>query len=169
MKTLSSTLKSFTFKALLIFTCATAGLSSFVTCHAQSIAGKWSRVSAKQFFTAEAAKTLGKSFVEVPTASAGSSVIEFKADHTYIKTLTGKYQPTPVITIGSWSASGNQFEMKMDANQPNLKNNPKKEAIGINTITISGNTLTVSSPVSADNPMSSQMKINKIEETYKRM
>ena len=113
-------------------------------------------------------KNLVKAFVEVPMASAGSSVIEFKADHTYIKTLSGKYQPKPVTLTGTWSVSGNQFEMKMDAHQTDPKTNPTGNAASTTTtISVSGNTLTVSVPVSGDNPMTS--KINKIEETYKKM
>ena len=159
---------TFTLKALLFITCTTIGFAGFTKCDAQSIVGKWNRVSGKQFFTAEAAKTLGKSFIEVPMASAGSSVIEFKADHTYIKTLSGKYQPKPITLTGTWSVSGNQFEMKMDANQPDRKNNPIKDvALTINKISISGDTIIVSIPLSGNNPMTS--KISKIEESYKKM
>jgi hypothetical protein len=158
----------FTLKTLLVITCIMSGFAGFTKCEAQSPAGKWTRVSGKQFFTEEAGKKLGKTFVEVPMASAGSSVIEFKADHTYIKTLSGKYQPKPVSLTGTWSVSGNQFEMKMDAHQADPKTNPTGNAASITTtISVSGNTLTVSVPVSGDNPMTS--KINKIEETYKKM
>ena len=159
---------AFTFKALLILSCTIPGFAGFAKCDAQSIVGKWNRVSAKQFFTAEAAKTLGKSSVEVQMASAGTETIEFKADHTYIKTLSGKYQPKPIALAGVWSVSGNQFEMKMDPNQPALKNNPKMDGVPTsNTVSISGNTIIVSIPVSGNNPMTN--KITKIEETYKKM
>ena len=158
---------AFALKALLVITCITVGFAGFTKCEAQSPVGKWNRVSGKQYFTPEAAKKLGKAFVEVPMASAGSSVIEFKADHTYIKTLSGKYQPKPITLTGTWSVSGNQFEMKMDANQADPKTNPTGNAASTTTtISVSGNTLTVSIPVSGDNPMTS--KINKIEETYRK-
>ena len=167
MKT-KSMFTAFTFKALLVITCITVGFAGFTKCEAQSPAGKWNRVSGKEFFTEESAKKLGKTFVEVSMASAGSSVIEFKADHTFIKTLSGKYQPKPVTLTGTWSVSGNQFEMKMDAHQADPKTNPTgNTASATSTISVSGNTLTVSVPVSGDNPMTS--KINKIEETYKKM
>jgi hypothetical protein len=167
MKT-KSMFTAFAFKVLLVIICVTVGFAGFTKCEAQSPAGKWNRVSGKQFFTEEAAKKLGKTFVEVPMASAGSSVIEFKADHTFIKTLSGKYQPKPVTLTGTWSVSGNQFEMKMDAHQADPKTNPTgNTASATSTISVSGNTLTVSVPVSGDNPMTS--KINKIEETYKKM
>lgn len=163
-----SIFSAFPLKAILCIICITIGLAAFTKCNAQYVVGKWNRVSGKQFFTAEAAKTLGKSFIEVPMASAGSSVIEFKADHTYIKTLSGKYQPKPITLTGTWSVSGNQFEMKMDANQPDRKNNPIKDvALTINKISISGDTIIVSIPLSGNNPMTS--KISKIEESYKKM
>jgi len=173
MKT-KSMFTAFTFKALLVITCITVGFAGFTKCEAQSPAGKWNRVSGKEFFTEESAKKLGKTFVEVPMASAGSSVIEFKADHTFIKTLSGAYHPKPVSLTGSWSVSGNQFEMKMDPNQPDPKTNPKKDAAPTsNTISISGNTMTVSFPVTANNsnPLINEMNksIKKIEETYKKM
>jgi len=167
MKT-KSIFTAFTFKALLIITCITVGFAGLTKCDAQSPVGKWNLVSGKEYYTPEAAKKLGKTFVEVPMASAGSSVIEFKADHTYIKTLSGKYQPKPVTTTGTWSVSGNQFEMKMDANQPDPGTNPKKGvAPSSATFTVSGNTLTVSVPVSGDNPMASNL--TKIEEIYNKM
>ena len=107
-------------------------------------------------------------------ASAGSSVIEFKADHTFIKTLSGKYQPKPITLTGTWSVSGNQFEMKMDANQPDHKNIPVKDvALTITTISISGDTMIISVPVTANNsnPLMSKMSqtTTKIEEIYKKM
>ncbi len=90
MKTKSSTLFASIFKALLIITCIMTCFTVFTNCEAQSPVGNWNRVSGKEYYTPDAAKKLGKTFVEVPVASAGSSVIEFKADHTYIKTLSGK-------------------------------------------------------------------------------
>jgi hypothetical protein len=159
---------AFTLKALIVITVFTIGFAAFTKCEAQSPAGKWNKVSGKQYFTPEAAKTLGKAFVEVPMASAGSSVIEFKADHTYIKTLSGKYHPTPVILTGTWSASGSQFEMKINTHQADPKTNPIGNAAATTTtVSVSGNTLTVSVPVSGDNPMMS--KINRVEEIYEKM
>src|SRR5450432_4510778 len=121
---IKSMFTAFTLKALVVITCITVGFAGFTKCEAQSPEGKWNRVSGKQYFTPESAKKLGKAFVEVSTASAGSSVIEIKADHTYTKTLSGKYQPKPVTLTGTWSVSGNQFEMKMDAQQKDPKTNP---------------------------------------------
>jgi hypothetical protein len=165
---IKSMFTAFTLKALLIITCITVGFAGFTKCKAQSPAGKWNRVSGKQYYIPEAAKTLGKAFVEVPMSSAGSSVIEIKADHTYSKTLSGKYQPKPVTLTGTWSVSGNQFEMKADPNQAAPKANPMGiTAPATTTFSLSGNILTVSIPVSGDNPMTS--KISKIEETYEKM
>jgi len=168
MKTKSMNSKAFMSKALLIITCIITCFAFFTECVAQSPAGKWNRVSGKQYYSAEAAKKVGKAFVEVPTASAGSSVIEIKADHTYSKILSGKYQPKPVTLTGTWSVSGDQFEMKADPKQAGPKPNP----MGITapttvTFSVSGNTLTVSIPVSGNNPLASKM--SKMEETYEKM
>src|SRR5450432_717260 len=165
---INSLFTAFTLKALLVITCIIVGFTPLTKCDAQSPAGKWNRVSGKQYFTPESAKKLGKAFVEVQTASAGSSVIEIKADHTYSKTLSGKYQPKPVTLTGTWSVSGNQFEMKADPNQAGPKANPMgMTAPTTVTFSVSGNRLTVSIPVSGNNPMAG--KISKIEEIYEKM
>ena len=156
------------FKALLIGICIITGFAGITKCDAQSFVGKWNRVSGKQFFTAEAAKKLGKSFIEVATASAGSEVVEFKTDHTYSQVLSGDYQPKPMVLTGTWTVSASQLTLKLDRNQPDPKYNPRTVALSISLVpyTVTGNTMTLSYQVTANNPMSS--KINKIEETFKK-
>lgn len=168
MKQKSIFSKAFALKALLIFTCAIIGFASFTNCSAQSIVGKWNQVSTKQFFNAEDAKKLGRSFVETPTGSAGNTAIEFKTDYTYVKTLSGKYHPTPVLLTGSWKVSGNQFEMKIDAKQsdPNFIA-PKGSDSNSETVSLKDDTLIIMTPVPANNPLG--MKIIKIESIYKRI
>ncbi len=159
--------KAIALKAVLIFTC-TIGLAAFTCCNAQTIVGKWNQVSTKQFFNAEDAEKLGKSFVETPTGSAGNTAIDFKADHTYIKTLSGKYQPKPVLLTGTWKVSGSQFEMKIDAKQTDPKFIAPNGSEPISeSVSLKDDTLIITTPVSPNNPMG--MKIIKIEATYKRM
>ena len=168
MKQKSIFSKAFALKVLLIITCIIISFANFTNCNAQSIVGKWNQVSAKQFFNAEDAKKLGKSFVETPTGSAGNTAIEFKTDHTYVKTLSGKYHPTPVLLTGTWKVSGNQFEMKIDAKQADPKfNDPRGNDSNSDTASLKDDTLIITTPVPADNPLG--MKIIKIEATYKRI
>jgi hypothetical protein len=143
-------------------------IAAFYTGKAQSI-GKWNRVSIKQFYTPEAAKKLGKSFSEVSTSTTGTEIIEFKADHSYTKTLSGKYQPTPIVLTGTWSEKGNQLVMKMDPKQADPKYNSNGDASSTSTTIVAGDTMTITSPVSANNPMASKMQIDKIEETFKKI
>ncbi len=143
-------------------------IAGFNTSDAQSI-GKWSRVSIKQFYTMEAAKKLGKTFTEVSTSSTGTEIIEFKSDHSYTKTLSGKYQPKPIVLTGTWSETGNQLVMKMDPKQSDSKYNSNGDASSTSTTTVNGDTMTITSPISANNPMASKMKIDKIEETFKKI
>ena len=168
MKQKSILSKTFSFKVLLIITGTVIGFGGFTNCNAQSIIGKWNQVSTKQYFNPEDAKKLGKSFVETPTGSAGNTAIEFKTDHTYVKTLSGKYQPKPVLLTGSWKVSGNQFEMKIDAKQANPKFiAPKGSDSNSDTASLEDDTLIVTTTVPANNPLG--MKIIKIEATYKRI
>lgn len=49
-----------------------------------TIVGKWTKVSAKQFFTPEGAKQAGKPVIEKQTSPNDKLELEFKSDHTYI-------------------------------------------------------------------------------------
>ena len=168
MKQKSIFSKSFDLKALLIITYTIIGLAGFTNCNAQSIIGKWNQVSTKQYFNADDAKKLGKSFIETPTGSAGNTAIEFKTDHTYVKTLSGKYQPKPVLLTGSWKVSGDQFEMKIDAKQADPKfNDPRGSDSNSEKVLLKDDTLIITMPVPSNNPLG--MKIIKIEATYKRI
>ncbi len=168
MKRQSKIFTNLNLKTLFMLICITIGFAGFTKCNAQSIIGKWKQVSAKQFFNAEDAKKLDRSFIEVPTGSAGNTVIEFKSDHTYNQTISGKYQPKPISLTGSWSGLGDQFKMKIDANQADSKNTPKGNDPNGATVSLKDGVLTVSMPVTAtNNPLG--MKIIKLETTYKRM
>jgi hypothetical protein len=140
MKT--KTIKTFILKTLLIVTCIIVGFSDFSKCHAQSIAGKWNQISAKQFLTAEGAKTHGKSVLETQMAAIGTVVFEFKSNHTYV-VKTSHTNDSKILTLtGTWSLSGNQLELKMDPEQEDPKYNPKKDAVSPKiTLSINANTM----------------------------
>jgi Lipocalin-like domain len=164
MKTKLSVYAAFTFKALLILFCYIVGFGSLTKCDAQSIVGKWNQISSKQFFTSEGAKTFGKSEAETQTATIGSVVIDFKSDHTYVMKSISKYASKGNTFTGTWSLTGNQLQMKLDAKQEDPKYNPKKDATSPGTtLSINGNTMILNT-LYADNKT-----INKIELTLKRM
>ena len=136
MKTTPINLRSFIIKSFLIFTCTAFMLAGFTKCDAQSITGKWNQVSTKQFLTAEGAKAHGKSVLETQMTTIGTVVFEFKSNHTYIL----KSSSTLTLT-GTWSLSGDQLQMKLDAKQGDPKYNPKSTSASISTISVNGNTM----------------------------
>jgi hypothetical protein len=163
MKTKSSTFKAIALKSLLIFTCATVGLGSFIKCNAQSIEGKWKEVSGKDFCTAKGVKATGKQFL--PQApQMGGQVLEIRSDHTFTSSELMTWVPSAVKLTGTWTLSGNQLNTKLDLHQSDSKNNPTKNAVStIYTITINGNNMILSLAIS-NNPI-----IERMEKTYIRL
>src|SRR5438128_768621 len=100
MKPVSS-LKDFTLKALLVI--LVVGFSSFITCGAQSIVGKWKGVSVKNFYNAEYAKQAGKTMEEKFQKDAGISDIEYKSDHTFIMNFSAVNSLEVTTMKGTWS------------------------------------------------------------------
>ena len=140
MKT--KTLKALILKALIIITGITFGFAGMNKCDAQSIVGKWNQISSKQFLTAEASKTHGKSVLETQMASIGTVVFEFKSDHTYIEKTSHAGDSNVLTFTGTWSLSGNQLELKLDPKQEDPKYNPKNDAVPPKiTLSINGNTM----------------------------
>jgi hypothetical protein len=138
----TKTLKTLTFKVVLILTCIIAGSSGFNKCDAQSIVGKWNQISSKQFLTAEGCKTHGKSVLETQMSSIGTVVFEFKSDHTYVL-KTSHAGDSGVLTLtGTWSLTGNQLELKLAPEQEDPRYNPKKDAASPKTtMSLNGNTM----------------------------
>jgi hypothetical protein len=168
MKKSSFTIRKF--KNLFIITCSLGLLSGFFKCDAQSIVGKWNRVSGKKYYTSEGAKIYGKPSVEISSDRDGTEVVEFKSDHNYSYTLTIGFQVKPIILTGAWSVSGNQLTLKMDSKQADPKYNPKgNSAISTNTFSADANNMTLYSGMATDNSLRIYMKIDKIEETFKKM
>jgi hypothetical protein len=166
----NSTFTTCKFKYLFLVTCSLCLLSGFLKCDAQSIVGKWNRVSGKKFYTSEGAKIYGKSSVEISAESDGTEEVEFKSDHNYSYTLTIGFQIKPIILTGAWSVSGNQLTLKMDPKQADPKYNPKgNSALSINTFSADANKMTLYSGIATDNSLRTYMKIDKIEETFKKM
>jgi len=123
---------AFTLKAILILI---VGFSSFTTCGAQSIVGKWKGVSVKNFYGAEYAKQIGKPMEEKFPKDAGNSDIEYKSDHTFIMNFSA-VNTTEVTTIkGTWSLTGDQLKSTLEP-----KYNPLKKTTTA-TVLINGNTM----------------------------
>jgi hypothetical protein len=78
--------------------------------YAQSIVGKWSQVTVKQYFTDDGAKKYGKPFVVTDMSTIGTVVSEFKSNHTYI-TTSGQQDGASRTYSGSWSMDGNVLTM----------------------------------------------------------
>lgn len=110
-KLLSST---FTMTTYFFVTILITGLTSFIASHAQSpVVGSWKEVSAKQFFTPEAAQKMGKGYAEYPMRPNHSLQWDLKEDHTYVILDGGGARQTK--TTGVWSVKGNQLTMKSAA------------------------------------------------------
>jgi hypothetical protein len=142
---------------------------AFIPCSGQELTGKWNRVSGKKFYTAEYSKSTGKSSEDISTATDGAEIVEIRADHSYIYTLTIQDIP-PIKLTGTWSVSGNQLILKMDPKQENPLYNPKSNVDQpTNTFTVSGNKLTLKAIVPDNNPLKKNMKVEKLEENFVRI
>ena len=142
---------------------------AFNPCSGQGLTGKWNRVSGKKFYTSEYAKSTGNSSAEISTATDGAEIVEFRADHSYIYTLTIQDIP-PIKLTGTWSVSGDQLILKMDPKQENPIYNPKSNVDQPkNTFTVSGNKLTLKAIVPDNNPLKKNMKVEKLEENFVRL
>ena len=163
MKT-KSMFTAFTFKALIVITCIIVGFVGFPKCDAQSIVGKWNSLAVKQFLGPKGATAYGKQVLETKVETTGSSVNEFKSDHTWVTKSTSINDSKVLTLTGTWSLTGNQLQMKLDPKQEDTRYNPKKDAITPNTtISITGNTM-IWNTLYPDSKM-----VNKIEITFIRM
>src|SRR5689334_1062115 len=128
-----STLTTFTLKTL--FAIVVVGFSSFTTCEAQSIVGKWKGVSVKNFYSAEYAKQAGKTMEEKFQKDAGSSDIEYKPDHTFVMNFSA-VNSTEVTTMkGTWTLTGDQLKSTLEKQYNPLKTTTTA------TISVNGNTM----------------------------
>jgi hypothetical protein len=78
---------------------------------AQTIEGKWTQASSKQFLTEEGIKSHGTSVLKTDMSTIGVVVYTFKADHTYRLTSTSVRNPKPRIFNGTWSLTGDTLTM----------------------------------------------------------
>jgi hypothetical protein len=122
-------------KALFVVTFITVGFAGLTKCDAQSIVGKWKGVSVKNYFSAEYAKTTGKSIDEKSAKEAGNSTIEFKSDHTFIMTFSAINDPQVTTMKGTWNLTGDQLKSTLEPTY-----NPRKMTTTA-TVSINGNTL----------------------------
>jgi hypothetical protein len=142
----------------------------FSACEAQAVIGKWNRVSGKKYFTSDYAKTEGKKFVEISIDSDGVEVMEFRPDHSYTYTLTSKNQVKPIVLAGTWSVSGDLLYLKLNAKQANPKYNPKYNVDEpMDIFTVDGNNLTLSADIPDNNPLKTQLKIEKMQEVFVKL
>jgi hypothetical protein len=142
---------------------------AYVPCSSQGLTGKWNRISGKKFYTADYAKSTGKSSEGISPATDGAAIVEFMADRSYIYTLTIQGIP-PIKLTGTWSVSGDQLILKMNPKQEDPKYNPKSTVDQpTNTFTVSGNKLTLKAIVPDNNPLKKNMKVEKLEENFVRL
>jgi hypothetical protein len=144
---IKSMFTAFTLKALVI-TVITIGFAGFAKCDAQSIVGKWSGVSVKNYFSAEYAKVVGKSMEEKTAKEAGNSAIEYKSDHTFIMTFSAPNNPEVTTMKGVWSLTGDQLKSTLEP-----KYNPRKTTTTA-TVAINGNTLVTTAVMPAPSRIS---------------
>ncbi len=78
---------------------------------AQSILGKWNQVTARQYLTDEAAKSVGKSYVETDMSTIGTVLYDFKTDKTYEMTSVSSLDGDKREFKGIWSLSGSELTM----------------------------------------------------------
>ena len=77
---------------------------------AQTVIGKWSQVTVKQYFTEDGAKKYGKPFIVTDMSTIGTVTSEFKSNHTYV-TISGRQDGSSRTYSGSWSLDGNVLTM----------------------------------------------------------
>ena len=77
---------------------------------AQSIVGKWTQVTVKQYLTDEGAKKYGKPFVVTDMSTIGTVVYEFRSNHTYMINSGSEDTGSRSFT-GNWSMDGNILTM----------------------------------------------------------
>jgi hypothetical protein len=121
-------INSFTLRVVFLSTSMIVVFFSFNLCDAQSVVGKWNQISAKQFLTAEGARTHGKSVLETQMAGIGTVIFEFRANHTYVEKTSHANDPGILTFTGTWTVSENQLVLKLDPVQENPKYNPKKDS-----------------------------------------
>ncbi len=162
-------MKYFKVRKALLFIIILISFFAFIPRSDQELIGKWNRISGEKFYTTEYSKSTGKSSAAISTATDGAEIVEFRADHTYIYTLTIQEVP-PIKLTGTWSVSGDQLILKMNPKQENPLYNPKSDVDQpTNTFTVNGNKLTLKAIVPDNNPLKKNMKIEKLEENFVRL
>ena len=138
MKT-TSPYTAFILKALLLVNCITIGFAGISKCDAQSIVGKWNGISVTNYFSADYAKAAGKNMETRTASDAGTSTMEYKADHTFVMTFSPLNDPTLTTIKGKWALTGNQLKLTIEP-----KYNPQK-ATTTATVLVKGNVITTTS------------------------
>ena len=148
MNKINSIFTAFTFKALLIISFVTFGITGFTKCDAQPIVGKWNGISVKNYYSAEFTKTTGKSMEEKTAKELGNSTVEYKSDHTFIMNFSGPGSTEVTTMQGTWNLTGDQLKLTLEPQY-----NPQKKTTTA-TIAINGNTMVTTSVMPAPSNIS---------------
>ena len=124
----------------LIMLAAFFALLATTACEGQALVGKWKFISTTMYFTPEGASAQGQPSRVNPVSSTATITSEFKSDHTYITITKMLNNPNTTTIGGNWSVRGDQLTITVD---PKYKPKPGVESSTL-TISISGNTLTMS-------------------------
>ena len=123
MKTKSSALR---LNVLLIIIFTIFGFVGVSNCQAQTVVGTWKRTDTYRFTIDRITGKLKPGSADVKkqfdehTASVGyKEILEFKADHTYVSTVSTNDNPNGTSRSNTWSLSGTALDM----NIPLVKNN----------------------------------------------
>jgi uncharacterized protein DUF5004 len=135
MNTKSPSFTAYSLKLSGVAACFILGASSFSHCEAQSIVGKWKGVSVKNYYTAEFAKSTGKSVQEKFAKDIGNSTIIYNSDHTYTMSFSAPNSPNVVTMKGEWTLSGDQLKSTLEE-----KYNPDRK-VTVTTVVFAGNTM----------------------------
>jgi hypothetical protein len=101
------------------------------SCQAQTLVGKWSQISSKQYLTDQGAKSYGKSVLETDNSETGTVTYDFKSDHTYSITSGNVADQTLKSYNGTWSLT--EMELTMTSNGNSIKS---KVNVGASELTI---------------------------------
>lgn len=155
MKSVLSFLSDSHLKPAIILICSFVGFAGINPCKAQSIVGKWMQNKIKTIYTAEGAKKYGAPESEINISTLGVAEFEFKSDHTYVMNTSTLANASVRTFLGTWSLAGNQLEMKLDPQQPDSKDNPKKGTpVEKTTLTVNGNKMEWTTNYSSNNLIS---------------
>ncbi len=121
--------------------CMSTGLIVCTNGNAQSIVGKWKGVSVTNYYSDAYAKQVGKTMEVRSGTDAGSSEIDYNADHSFTTIFYETSGSEATIMKGVWSTNGDQLTLTLD---PQF--NPQKKST-VASFSIQGNTMTTTATI----------------------